>query len=662
MNVLNLHADAHPARVTRHARLAIALCATLLACLLLPTATAFAQNSDMHRLFDGVRRGSPTPEVLQSSRNPFPTEADESSPNAVSPPSDGLQQPTPMRRDVVLVSHTKPQPPAEKEKTETLPPPQINGKRMLGQVPLSGWDAAGEVQVDKNQNGNVSLIVRDASLSKVLALLAQTYHLNIVAANDIDVSISITLNDVPLEQALTAILSVANYTWVERNGIIMVTSMTEAAQLPADIQGRQIQVFELDFASATVVSEAITSLLSPIGKMSIIKSDSQDNRRTREMIVVEDLPPSIARIGGYIQEVDQPPRQVLMEAHILQVNLKDDNKCGIDLDGLLRVAGSQVRLQTTGLASDTATPAFLATVEGGDLGTVIEALESSTDSKTLGSPKVLVLNHQEAKIHVGKSIGYQGSQTTTQTSTFQNAQFLDVGVTLKLTPSITSDNRVLLQVHPEVSDGAINPQTNLPDKTTTELDTDVMLNDGQGMIIGGLINETDSTVQSKIPYLGDLWKVGILFKRSEVDKERSEILVAIVPRIQPFAPEHQAYEQGELIRAETPLFQGPLCRTHRPFDPVLPDGRRVVKPFIPSPLPAPEVRRPRDCAAPWPNYYVPHVPYPVQHFDGTSDDGSGPPDSCAPDVAEPQLEMPGENLPQPTGENSSGGAVISDHQ
>src|SRR5262249_3672054 len=151
-----------------------------------------------------------------------------------------------------------------KEKVETLPPPQISGSKLQGTLPLAGWDAAGDVDIAKGQDGNVSMVVRDASLSKVLSLLAQTYHLNIVAANDIDAAISITLNNVPLEQALTAILAVANYTWVERNGIILVTSMTEAAQLPADIQGRQIQVFELDFAAAAVVSEGITSLLSPI--------------------------------------------------------------------------------------------------------------------------------------------------------------------------------------------------------------------------------------------------------------------------------------------------------------------------------------------------------------------------------------------------------------
>ena len=644
-----------PRRSPLVAALPIVLRAATVVCLLLLPNIATAQNSEMHHLFDGVRRGSATPEVLNDDRNPFPADDAADPPQAAPRPTVSLKQPGQFNRKVVLAAHTAAKPAAAVDKSETLPPPQINGTKLQGSVPLSGWDAAGNVEVAKNQNGNVSMVVRDASLSKVLALLAQTYHLNVVAANDIDVSISITLNDVPLEQALTAILSVANYTWIERNGIILVTSMTESAQLPADIQGRQIQVFDLDFASAVAASEAVTPLLSPIGKMSIIKSDSADNRRTREMIVVEDVPASIARIGAYLQEVDQPPRQVLMEAHILQVNLKDNTKCGVDLDGILRAAGSTVKLQTVGLANDAANPSFLATLNGGDLGTVIEALETTTDTKTLGSPKVLVLNHQEAMVHVGDDIGYQGSQTTTQTSTFQNVQFLQVGVLLKIRPSITRDDRVLLHVHPEVSTGAINPLTNIPDKSTTELETDVMLNDGQGMIIGGLIKENDSTVQSKIPYLGDLWKVGILFKRSEVTKERSEILVAILPRIQPYSPEAENYEEGELVRAETPLFQGPLCRTSRPYDPVLPDGRRVVKPFVPTPLPFPAVNRDRECVAPQPSYYVPHKPYPVQHLVPPCSDQTGPPD-----MNSQQPEISGEYLPQPIGAAGSDGAVISD--
>src|SRR4029079_19138863 len=145
-----------------------------------------------------------------------------------------------------------------------------------------------------------TLIVRDESLSKVIALLAQSQHLNIVAAKDIDATISITLHDVPVEEPLTAVLDVANYTWVRRNNIILITSLTAAGNLPADTQGRQLQVFELDFAAASVVSEAIAGMLSPVGKSTVSKVTPTDNRRTRELVVVEDVPSVLQRIAAYI--------------------------------------------------------------------------------------------------------------------------------------------------------------------------------------------------------------------------------------------------------------------------------------------------------------------------------------------------------------------------
>ena len=135
--------------------------------------------------------------------------------------------------------------------------------------------------------------------------------------------------------------------------------------------------------------------------------------------------------------------------------------------------------------------AFLATLDGGDLGGVIELLETTTDAKTLGSPKLLVLNEQEARLQVGEHLGFKVT-TTTETSTLESVQFLDVGVVLRITPRITRDGRVLLHVKPEVSKGAVNPETGLPESQTAELETDVMLNDGQGMVIGGLIKENDT--------------------------------------------------------------------------------------------------------------------------------------------------------------------------
>lgn len=562
--------------------------------------SARAEESSLQRLFDGVRRGAVTPELLRDTISPFGDDSeDESEADA-----DKSQQQSSQQGKAQLVSDSE-EARQDSVRGETLPPPRVQGT-----LPLSGWNAPGDIQLSEEGGGRISLIVRDASLSHVLAFLAQTNDLNIVAANDIDATISITLRNVPLEEALTAILSVSNYTWTRRNGIILVTSLSGGSQLPANVQGRQIQVFELDFASASVVAEAVTGFLSPIGRVTTSESDSADNRRTSELVVVEDLPDSLARIAMYIHCVDKPPRQVEIEAHVLQVDLKDTNKHGVDFETLFRVANGTVTLETKGFASELVPQAFLATIDGTDLTSVIELLQSTTDTKTLGSPKLLVLNEQEARLQVGQQLGFRVT-TTTETSTLESVQFLDVGVVLTILPRITKDGRVLLHVKPEVSTGEVNPETGLPEEETTELETDVMLDDGQGMIIGGLIKETDSVVQSKVPYIGDVWGVGKLFQRSEVTKERKEVIVALVPRVQPYEPEWHDYEQGQLARAGVGLLHGPLHRNYRPWQPVLPDGERVGRPLLP-PCAPPFDAQPRCNYGP--QYVVPPVPLPQQNF------------------------------------------------
>jgi hypothetical protein len=546
---------------------------------------------------------------------------------------------------------------------EALPPQTIGGK-----LPLAGTRSGAGMQVSQESNGLYSFVVRDKSLSDVLALVAEQGQLNIVAANSLDALITITLHDVSLEQALTSILSVANYTWVERNGIILVTSLTEATELPADVQGRQVQVFELDFADATDVQTAITTtgFLSPVGKVSISASDPADNRKTREIVVVEDVPASLARIAAYIAQIDQPPRQVLIEAHVLQVTLTDETRCGVDFHALCRIAGSNANVfSIPGNAAPLPVPgaspappagtAFLATFAGNDLQAIIELMQTTTDTKTLGSPKILVLNEQEANVHVGESIGYQTS-TTTDVSISQAPQFLDVGVTLRLTPRITRDGRVLLNVRPEVSSGEFNPESNAPDKRTTELETDVMLEDGQGMVIGGLIRENDSVTQGKVPYLGDVKGIGWMFRKKTVNKERVEIIFALVPRVQPYDPQYQAFEQGELVRAGVPLLEGPLCRTNRPWDPILPDGKRVYRPIVPK-HPHQMIRRGRRDS----EYIVPSHPMPVQRFDNADGEpmwqesaASAPQRAFLSD--EPML------LPPDSGAGPHGPTVITDQE
>ncbi len=457
---------------------------------------------------------------------------------------------------------------------ESLPSP-TESLPSMGQVklPLSSVMPAPPNAHLQAKNGLVTLFVRDVPLSWILSELAKASNLNIVTANDVDAVISINLNNVPLSHALTAILSVANYTWTLHDDIIYVTSAAGTTDLPAQVQGREIQVFPLDYADSAEVLPAVTAFLSPVGQAFSTTSDEADNRKTQEVIVVEDLPHVVRRVAGFIHQVDQPPRQVLIEAHILQVDLKDDRKHGVDFEHMFSVNGNNVTIETTGFASAAATPAFFASVSGGNLIALIEALKSTTEAKTLASPKILVLNEQTARIQIGEQLGFRVT-TTTETSTLESVDFLDVGVVLDVTPRISRDNRVLLNIRPEVSSGQVNPETGLPEEETTELSTSVILEDGYGTVIGGLIKEGDSVIQSKIPYVGDLWLVGRLFQRQEIVKDRSEIIVVLIPRVLPYRSDYATFEQGEVHRATTELFEGPLMRKSRPWNAQLPDAVR----------------------------------------------------------------------------------------
>ncbi len=348
-------------------------------------------------------------------------------------------------------------------------------------------------------------------------LLGQTKRLNIVCADSVNTPVSVTLDRVSLDEALTSIVSVAGCSWTRQNGIIYVTNLTATAKLAAEVQGRQMRVFRLDFASALDMDLAIKGMLSPVGKSFVTAAKSTDNRKTQELVVVEDLPGYLQAIEQYVHQVDQPPRQVLIEAHVLSVDLQHDNKLGVNFQALIKQLGPLGGLQTTGFADPKAAQAFFFSVNRGDLSVLLEALTTQSNAKTLALPKVLVLNGQEAKIQIGDQLGFRVT-TTTETSTLNNVSFLDVGVILKVTPRITADGQVLMQVHPEVSTGEINPLTQNPDSHTTMVESSVMLPDGRGMVIGGLIQESDSDTQQKIPILGDLWLIGRLFQRHEVSK------------------------------------------------------------------------------------------------------------------------------------------------
>ncbi len=434
-------------------------------------------------------------------------------------------------------------------------------------IPIAVPDNQADIHV-KEEDGLISLTVRDAPLRQVVAVLAETQKLNIVFAEPTDVPVTASFERLPWRQALDALLSAAGHIWTDNDGVLFITSVDRAGQLSPRAGGRRVEVFELDFASAIDVDQAVKGLLSPAGKSWVTESSTDDNRRTRELLAVVDYPAHLQQIADYICQADQPPRQVLIEAHILQVELQDDSRSGVDFSQITSFSGKQI---VWGLGDSTNTgdgsASFIhVTAEG--LNGLVEALEETTDAKTLASPKILVVSGQESKIQIGEKLGFRVT-TTTQTSSLESIKFLEVGVVLSVTPRITRDGRVLMHVSPKVSTGDVID--GLPSEETTEVVTDILLSDGEGMVIGGLIQERDSNIQSKIPWLGDLPYAGVLFQKRRLVKRRFEIIVTLLPHIQPYTPMVAQRDAHEMMRTTDPLTYGPLNRFPRPYEAMLPD-------------------------------------------------------------------------------------------
>jgi type II secretory pathway component GspD/PulD (secretin) len=436
-------------------------------------------------------------------------------------------------------------------------------------IPFAQPADEGEVTVE-HQEDLVSLMVRDASLRQVIALVAETQKLNIVFATPADVRVTAAFDRVPWQQVVDALLSASGHTWTTNQGVIFVTSLETADFVLPGVGGRETRVIELDFASSVDVDQAVKGILSPAGKSWILESSPTDNRRTREAVVVIDYPANLARVEEYVCQIDQPPRQVLIEANILQIELQDDCRSGVNFEEIARLSGNELNFRSVGFANAAASPAFFLEATGGALTGLVELLKTTTDAKTLASPKLLAVNGQEAHIQIGEQLGFRVT-TTTQTSSLESVQFLNVGVVLTVTPRITRDGRVLMRIKPKVSTGEVSPDTGLPSEKTTEVETDVIVESGRGVVIGGLIQERDSNIQTKVPWLGDIPYAGILFQRRQVVKSRAEIIVTLIPHVQPYAPLIEERDQHEFMRTQDRLTVGPLCRVPRPYEPRLPD-------------------------------------------------------------------------------------------
>lgn len=428
-------------------------------------------------------------------------------------------------------------------------------------LPLATPPPAPDVQLD-SEDDLVTLVATGAELSAVLRMIAEHHRLNLVLGPDVSGPVTVSIHDARLEEVLDAILGVAGLHWHRTGNLLYVTSAT-ATDLDPRVQGQTVRVYPLNYVAAADLEATVNGLLSPSGSAFISESDPADQLRTREVLVVEDTAEAHRRIAQFIAQIDVPPRQVLVEAHVLQVDLDEKQRHGIDLSSLARLGHSKVTLEGAGFADSGTGPSLSLHVDGTDMDGVLQLIRQRTASRTLASPKLSVVNHQEAKIQIGERLPYSVS-TTTQTTTVETVEFLEVGIVLTIQPVITDDGQVLMTVFPKVSDGTITAN-GYPEEKTTEVSTTILMRDGGGCIIGGLIQEDDVEQTAEVPGLSRVPWVGKLFQRSSHQTRRNELIVALVTHVLPAHNSPRAREYHQLQKTLPPYAGAELrYREHPP--------------------------------------------------------------------------------------------------
>lgn len=416
----------------------------------------------------------------------------------------------------------------------------------------------------------------DFGIRKALAMLGSMYEKNIVPTPNVDGVLAFRrLSDVTFEEAMDAILG-DNFKYEQKGNLIKVYTKDEYKKIKEDKERMIHKVFTLYYISAAEAMKLITPVLSgagtiqgsspaetvvPTGESITAGSGGGDTMALNDTIVILDYPENIAEAEKLLRELDVRPKQVLVEATILSATLTEGMDLGVDLNFLNGVSlvgtdatddlvsgttidrGStsttpirQIAAGVDGTAIETAGFATAGSnglrigITADDLTAFITALEEVTDTTVLANPKILAVNKQLGQVYIGTKIGYLSQTTQTQTSTTQQVEFLDTGTKLSFRPYIGNDGYIRMDIHPKDSSGTLKAN-DVPDEFSTELATNVMVKDGQTIVIGGLFRDVVVTSRSQIPLLGDIPFIGWVFRGTTDQTQRQEVIVLLTPHV-----------------------------------------------------------------------------------------------------------------------------------
>ncbi|HSR63727.1 MAG TPA: type IV pilus secretin PilQ [Gammaproteobacteria bacterium] len=416
----------------------------------------------------------------------------------------------------------------------------------------------------------LSLNFQDIEVRAVLQLIADFTGLNMVASDTVTGNLTLRLKNVPWDQALDIILKSKGLGMRKEGNVIMVAPQEEIAareklELEASKQIEELaplltEFVQVDYAKAedlaTLIKAEENNLLSDRGSVTL---DARTNT-----LIIQDVATSLESIRQMINRLDVPVRQVLIESRIVNADesfSKDlgvqfgaskatredpsiksgggEGDAGLFLGGGLPgdTAGTSTAFNTGGnenfiVSLPTTSPAGSLKLAYGIIGSYLLQLEldaalAEGRGENIASPKVITADKSEAVIESGVEIPFQEASSSGATS----VSFKKAVLALRVTPQITPDDRVLLDLEVNQDSRGSPDVLGVPPIDTNAVSTQVLVDNGETVVLGGVYTQTDNRTSDRVPFFGDLPYVGFLFKRTSEEKTKSELLIFVTPKI-----------------------------------------------------------------------------------------------------------------------------------
>ncbi|MAJ69901.1 MAG: type IV pilus secretin PilQ family protein [Pseudomonadota bacterium] len=436
-----------------------------------------------------------------------------------------------------------------------------DGKTLTVTISPMSQEQLAKLEKSQYEGEPISLDFQDVPVRQVLQIIAKVNGFNLVTTDTVTGNVSISLTGVPWDQALDMILKIKGLDKRQEGNILLIApseelSQRETQKLQSDQQVAQLAPLAsasitVNYAKAAELSQILKAeeggggILTDRGTVTV---DSRTNT-----ILVRDTQASIDEARRVIESLDIPVKQVLIESRMVTVrdnvdeqlgvrwgfsDRQDDNGVSGSLSGAETIAGGNVpalgdRLNVNlPVASAAGSIGFqiASLADGTILDLELSALESENKGEIIASPRITVANQQEAYIEQGTEIPY--SQATSSGAT--SVEFKKAVLSLKVTPHITPDNRIILDLIVTQDTRGETVQTATGDAVaidTQEIKTQVLVENGETIVLGGIFQQVNSNDVSKVPLFGDLPVVGALFRNSSTVYQKRELLIFVTPKI-----------------------------------------------------------------------------------------------------------------------------------